>query len=117
MTTATRFGPLQWAIVLLTLFTAVVHLWLGISIPDTIFLLNGLGYLGLLGLLYLPLGFVAPYRNLVRWGLIAYTAVTVFAWWFLDEHKTMPLAYVTKAAEIALIVCLWLEWQQSRDAA
>jgi len=115
VTTATRFGPLQWAIVLLTLFTAVVHLWLGISIPDTIFLLNGLGYLGLLGLLYLPLGFVAPYRNLVRWGLIAYTAVTFFAWVFIGARG--PLAYANKAGELALIVCLWLEWQQSRDAA
>lgn len=114
MTTASKFGPLQWAIVVLVIFTAAVHLWLGISIPDTVFLLNGLGYLGLLGLLYLPLALLTPYRNVVRWVLIAYAAVTIFAWWFLDDQKSMPLAYITKASEVALIACLWLEWQRGQ---
>ena len=109
VTTASKFGPLQWAIVVLVVFTAAVHIWLGISIPDTVFLLNGLGYLGLLGLLYLPLALLTPYRNIVRWVLIAYAAVTIFAWWFLDDQKSMPLAYITKASEVALIAFLSLE--------
>ena len=114
MTTTSKFGPLQWAIVVLAVCTAAVQLWLGISIPDNVFLLNGLGYLGLLGLLYLPLALLTPYRNIVRWVLIAYTAVTIFAWWFLDDQKSMPLAYITKASEVALIACLWLESQRGR---
>jgi hypothetical protein len=115
VTNASKFGPLQWAIVLLTLYTAAVHIWLGVSIPDTVFLLNGIGYLGLLGLLYLPIAFVAPHRNLVRWLLIAYTAVTFFAWVFIGARSTV--AYIDKVSELALIVCLWLEWQRNRRAA
>lgn len=115
MATANKFGPLQWAIVLLTIFTAGVHLWLGYSISDVVFLLNGIGYLVLLGLLYLPIAFLVPYRNIVRWVLIAYTAVTFFAWVFIGARNT--LAYVDKASEIALIICLWLEWQRSRQIA
>ena len=115
VTTASKLGPLQWAIVLLTLYTAAVHIWLGLSIPDTVFLLNGIGYLGLLGLLYLPIALIAPYRNQVRWVLIAYTAVTFFAWVFIGARSTV--AYIDKASEVALIVCLWLEWQRNRRAA
>ena len=112
MTTASKFGPLQWAIVVLVVFTAAVHIWLGLSIPDNVFLLNGLGYLGLLGLLYLPLAFLTPYRNIVRWVLIAYTAITFFAWVSFGARNAV--AYIDKASEIALIVCLWLEWQRGR---
>lgn len=118
MTTASKFGPLQWVIVILTVFTAGVHLWIGLAVmspPDAIFILNGIGYLGLLGLLYLPIGMIAPHRHVVRWVLIAYTAVTFFAWLFIGARST--LAYIDKAAELALIICLWLEWQQERRRA
>ncbi len=118
MTTASKFGALQWVIVILTVFTAGVHLWIGVVVmspPDLIFVLNGIGYLGLLGLLYLPIGAVAPYRHGVRWVLIAYTAITFFAWLFIGARST--LAYIDKAAELALIICLWLEWQQGRRNA
>ena len=126
MTTATKFGTLQWAIIGLTLTTAAIHIWFASLWSDMIFLLNGLGYLGLLGLLYLPLAFLAPYRNLVRWVLIAYTAVTFFAWLFiglgsplagpvdLSDTKTI-IAYIDKASELALITCLWLEWRRVRS--
>lgn len=116
MATANKFGPLQWAIVLLTVFTAGIHLWIGlIEISDPIFVLNGVGYLVLLGLLYLPIAFLVPYRNIARWVLIAYTAVTLFAWVFLGVRDVR--AYIDKASEIALIICLWLEWQRGRQTA
>jgi hypothetical protein len=118
VTTASKFGPLQWVIVILTVFTAAVHLWIGVALmspPDPIFILNGVGYLGLLGLLYLPIGVVAPYRHVVRWVLIGYAAITFFAWLFIGARSTM--AYIDKAAELALIICLWLEWQQGRRSA
>jgi hypothetical protein len=41
------FGVVPLLIVLLALFAAAVHLYLGVIYPDTLFVLNGLGYLGL----------------------------------------------------------------------
>lgn len=118
MNTARAFGPLQWAIVLLAAATAAIHLWLAFQFPagpDPLFILNGLGYLGLTALLYLPIPALARYRNLVRWVLIAYTLVTVLAWVFIGVRS--PLAFVDKAIEIALVICLWLEWSQARVRA
>ena len=46
----TGFGALQAGIVLLTLATAIIHLTL--LFPDTLFILNGLGYLVLLALVF-----------------------------------------------------------------
>lgn len=109
-------GPLQWAIILLTVATALIHIVLAFQFEggaDPIFLLNGAGYLGLLGLLYLPLAPVMRYRMLVRWVLIGYTAITVLAWLFIGVRS--PVAYADKAIEVALIICLWLEWQQTRS--
>ena len=45
---ATQFGVLQIAIILLTVATAVIHLYLGLSFGMTMFILNGIGYFGLL---------------------------------------------------------------------
>ncbi len=112
MKTASKFGLLQWTIVILTVFTAGVHIWLGLTFPDNVFLLNGLGYLALTALLFLPLPALARYHNLVRWVLIGYTLVTVVAWYFIGVRST--IAYVDKAVELVLIVCLTLDWLLAR---
>jgi hypothetical protein len=105
-----RFGALQIGIILLTIATAVIHIVLAF---DWLFYANALGYLGLLALLYLPVPAVAPYRGTVRWVLIAYTAVTIIAWIFIGTRD--PLAYLTKAIEVVLIVLLYMEGQQARS--
>jgi hypothetical protein len=109
-----RFGAMQIAIVLLTIATALVHLYLAIFQMhfDLLFIANGLGYLGLLGLLYLPIPMVTPYRAIVRWIFIIFTVVTVVAWYAIGTRDM--LAYVTKAIEIVLIILLFLEGQQTR---
>jgi hypothetical protein len=115
MTTARRFGLLQGAIVLAAVTTALIHIWLAFQFPggvDPVFVLNGVGYLGLTALLFLPLPWLAPYRTLIRWVLIGYTLVTVLAWVFVGVRSS--LAYLDKAVELLLIACLWLDWQQSR---
>lgn len=104
------FGPLQYGIIALTLATAAIHFFL--LFPDKVFILNALGYVALLGALYLPLAALAPYRNWARWGLIIYTAVTIVLWAFVGSRDW--LAYLTKAIELALIVLLWLEGQQAQ---
>lgn len=111
-TTKPTFGPLQIGIVVLTLATAVIHLVLAIPNQLVLFYLNALGYVALLAALYLPIAALASYRNLVRWALIAYTAVTVIAWVAIGERNT--IAYADKAIEVALIVLLLLEGRRAK---
>ena len=119
----TRSGPLQIAVILLALATAAVHIYLALFVikpsPDIVFLLNGLGYLGLTAALYLSLGFLARWRSLVRWVLIGYTALTVLLWVFmvLVPGTATTLGWVTKAIEVALIVLLFLDGQRDAETA
>ena len=115
MTTTRRFGGLQVIILLAAMATALIHIRLAFQFPegvDGVFLLNGLGYLGLVALLLLPLPALDRPRNIVRWVLIGYTLVTVLAWLFIGARS--PIAYLDKAIELLLIVCLWLDWQRAR---
>jgi hypothetical protein len=99
MTTTRRFGVLQATIGLAAVTTALIHIWLAFQFPggvDPVFILNGLGYVGLTALLLLPLPHIDPYRNLIRWVLIGYTLVTVLAWVFVGVRS--PLAYPAQPA-------------------
>ena len=125
MSNGRTLGSLQWGIVALTVITAIIHIWLGLGFLNQgglIFVLNGVGYLGLLALLYLNIPVLARSRNVIRWLLIAYTAVTVVAWLFIGTgspfagpvHMGTPtiVAYIDKLVEIVLIVLLWLDGQR-----
>jgi O-antigen ligase len=112
-----RFGLLQGMIVLAAMATALIHIVLAFQFSggvDRVFLLNGLGYLVLTALLFAPFSALDRYRNAVRWGLIVYTLVTVLAWLFIGARS--PIAYVDKTIELLLVICLWLDWQQSRTS-
>jgi hypothetical protein len=98
---------LRTGIVLLTLGTALIHLQL--AFPDPVFILNGLGYLTLLVALYLPQ--LARYRNVVRWVLVGYAALTIFLWVLIGART--PIGYIDKAIEVALIALLLLEIRRS----
>jgi hypothetical protein len=64
-------------IFLLTLATAYIHLFLalsatpyyGLNFGVILFILNGLGYLVLLGALQLPIPQLRRFRSLARWAL------------------------------------------------
>jgi hypothetical protein len=106
----TQFSPLQIGIILLTVATAVIHLALGIpnvaAMPSMwMFILNGIGYLVLVTALYLPQ--LQKQRSLIRWALIAFTAVTVLGWVFIGQRSM--IGYVDKIIEVALIVLLFIE--------
>ena len=103
---------LRIGIIVLTLATALIHLQL--AFPDPAFILNGLGYLGLLAALYLPIPPVARYRNLVRWALVGYAALSIVLWIFLGART--PTGYTVKAIEVALIALLLLEARSARSA-
>lgn len=108
-TVKTKFGPLQIAIIFLTVATALIHIWLAISSNLIMFYLNGLGYIVLVVALYLPR--FAQRRNTIRWILMGYTAVTILGWVVIGERTT--IAYIDKLIELALIGLLWVESRQT----
>lgn len=82
-----KLKPIHWGIVVLVLITAVLHLGAAFDrilfpegTPDPLFLLNGLGYLGLLGAYFLPIPFFQSKHKLVWWVLFIYVIVTIIAW-------------------------------------
>lgn len=107
-------GLARACIILLTVATALIHIALAFQFPDgpdPIFILNGLGYLGLLALLYLPLTPLKRYRPVIRWVLMAYVALTLLLW--IRFGARTPVAYLDKVIEVALITLLWMEAQQT----
>ncbi len=104
-----ELNSIQKGVVGLTLVTALIHLVLGLGSSDILFFLlifNFVGYVGLLMALY----FLSRFENnreQVRIGLIAYTAITIiayFVWYFPDLID--PLGLATKLIEVVLIVLL-----------
>lgn len=91
------------AIVGLTVVTGWIHLRLG----GTLLVLNGLGYLVAAVAMVVPIPFVARLRWFVRLGLIGYATATIVGWYLIGPR--FDLAYISKAAEVALIGLLLVE--------
>jgi hypothetical protein len=106
-------GVLWVGIFLLTLATALIHLvlaftaipYFGLNFGVVLFILNGLGYLVLLGALQLPIPQLRRFRSLARWALVAYAALTIVLWVIIAPVYDF-IGYTDKAIEIALIVLL-----------
>jgi hypothetical protein len=100
-------------ILLLALATAVIHLFLafsaiplfGLNFGVVLFILNGLGYLGLLAALQLPIPQLARFRSAARWALVAYAALTIVLWFIMAPSYEI-IGYIDKAIEVALIALL-----------
>ena len=109
-----KMGGLQMSIVALALSTAAIHFFR--NFPDVVFILNCLGYLGLLAALYLPAPFFASRRGLVRTVLMGFAALTIIAWIGMGDKSlaTGYVGYIDKVIEIVLIILLWLEHQRSK---
>lgn len=105
-------GPVQIAIIVLTIATAAIHLYLvkelvAAGMSGWMFILNGLGYLSLLAALFLPVPIFLRYRSVIRILLMLFTLVTILGWVFMGARSIW--GYTDKAIEIALLVCLWLD--------
>ena len=83
--------------------TAVASM--GFNFGVMLFILNGLGYLGLLAVLQLPIRQLARFRSAARWALIAFAALTIVLFFLMAPTYTI-LGYVDKAIEVALIALL-----------
>ena len=70
-----------------------------------LFILNGLGYLGLLAALQLPIPQLARSRSAVRWALVAYAALTIVLWIIMAPEYEI-IGYIDKVIEVALIALL-----------
>lgn len=110
---------LRVAIVVFGLWTAIVHLYLlvrpgyGFNYPfPGAFLLNGLGYLILLGAMFLNIQALDNVRKYLPWALMLFAAVTIasFLKWG-DMHD--GLGWVTKVDEVLLIISTFLYQRQS----
>jgi hypothetical protein len=139
-------GPLQIAIIILVVFTALVHLQRGIGMSaggpprrigapggapggpprggggfnimrmlplplPILFLLNGIGYLVLVGALYLPQ--LRQYQRALRWALIAFAAVTFVMYFLISGFRPNPIGLFDKLVELTLIILLIVDGRQS----
>jgi biotin transporter BioY len=107
---------LRVGIFVLTLATALIHIFLafsaipyyGLNFGVMLFILNGLGYLGLLAVLQLPIPRLARFRSAARWVLVAYAALTIVLWVIMAPVFDF-IGYTDKAIEIVLIALLLAE--------
>ena len=104
----------QLSIRALVVATAIIHFSRAIADPEirVLFILNGLGYLGLGTLLFLPQ--LLRWRRWIRWALIGYTTLTVVlyvVWGLMSGDWVFPLGPLDKVIELSLI---WLLWQEDR---
>jgi hypothetical protein len=104
-----RGAMLRLGILALALATALIHIVLAIPSNLVMFYLNGLGYIALAAALFVPQ--LQPYGRLVRYALLALTAVTIVGWAIVGERSA--LAYVDKLIELALIALLVVEMRAS----
>lgn len=107
--TKVRIGAVQIGIIVLTIAIALIHFTR--NFPDPMFMLNGLGYLTLLGGLLLPLPQLARYRSAIRWAFIAFTVVTILAWVAIGER--ILIGYIAKLIEVGLIGLLFVDAREN----
>jgi hypothetical protein len=98
--------PLRIGVIVLTIGTALIHIYLGLQ-GFPLFILNGLGYLVLLAALTLPISRLSGYRNLTRWVLVGYAALTIFLWILVGARNS--IGYTDKIIELALISVLLIQ--------
>lgn len=102
------------SILVLAVITALVHLGLGFSFSNTLFILNGIGYLALTYALLWPPSFLAGQKSLIRWAFLGYTALTFVLYFVMNGAGAFMIGdspnYVglaTKLVELLLVVSLF----------
>ena len=113
-----NLAPRHYGIILATLATAFLHLSLYSILGVDPIVLNGFGYLALLGAYFLPISFFQQRHKLVWWGLLGYTALTLFLWLILGEKNfnasaSAAIGYYAKVAELFLVGFLFADRPKS----
>ena len=104
----------QIGILVSALATAILHLSLFASYGFDPIVLNGLGYVGLLGAYFLPIPLFQQRHNLVWWGIVGYTILTIVLWVIMGDKtfvfgSSAAIGYYAKAAEVVLLGLLWAD--------
>ena len=113
-----NLAPRHYGIIIATLATAYLHLSLYSILGFDPIVLNGLGYLVLLGAYFLPIPFFQQKHQLVWWGLLGYTALTLVLWVVMGEKNfyaspSAAIGYYAKAAELFLLGFLYADKPKS----
>ena len=108
----------QIGIIITTLATALLHLSLFSKMGVDPIVLNGFGYLGLLGAYFLPISFFQQRHKLVWWVLLGYTVLTFVLWIVMGDKNfvagtSSAVGYYAKAAELFLLGFLWADKPKS----
>ncbi|HLO33869.1 MAG TPA: hypothetical protein VK249_32270 [Anaerolineales bacterium] len=118
-----KFTGKHYVIIILTLLTAFLHLAAALDKqlfpdgPDPLFILNGLGYLGLLGAYFLPISFLQQRHELVRRVYMGYAILTILAWIFIWVIQAVIIngtpffahdSLYGVPAKISEVILLWL---------
>ena len=121
----------HYAIIILTLITAILHLAAAFDKelfpegPDLLFILNGLGYLGLMGAYFLPISFFQQKHELVRRAYILFAIVTIAAWvfiWVIQYVIIQGVPFFSHdsiygvPAKISELLLIWFLSQDKRTA-
>lgn len=105
-------SALRIGVILLTLAASVIHFYICIAVVQTdgfsplviAWILNGLGYLGLLAAY---LGYIPFFKGKVTgWALAAFAVVTIIAWVIIDDHIA-KIGWVTAVIELALALLVY----------
>ena len=122
----------HYAIIILTLITAFMHFAAALDKqlfpdgPDPLFILNGLGYLGLLGAYFLPISFFQQRHELVRRGYMLFAIITIVAWIFIWVIQYVIIQHVPLfshdslygvPSKISEVILLWLLSQDKATGA
>jgi hypothetical protein len=99
-------------VIITGVITALIHLFLGFrSLNDNLgipFILNGISYLVLVYAVVAPPSFLEGRESLMHYLLMAFAALTIVLWYFLNGDFSDPIGLVTKIDEILLIIFTWL---------
>ena len=101
-------------IIVTNLATAFLHLSLYPQMGADPIVLNGAGYLGLLGAYFMPMEMLQKNHKMVWWGMFGYTALTIVLWFILGDKNfvagsSSATGYYAKAAEVLLMAFLWAD--------
>jgi hypothetical protein len=107
---------LRLAIIILTLLTAAIHVYLNFNTGtfsfQPVFTLNALGYLALLALFFkwIDVPFLRGREKLLWYAFMGYTALTLVAYFAVNGAAGFanPVGLIDKVVELFLLIALWL---------
>ena len=106
---------LRYAILVLGLITAIIHLVIlpAIGFEWLLMPLNGLGYLVLTGVVFFEPAFLAKWRKQILYLFMAYNLITILGYFYVNIFMFGPLTFkpldaFTKLVEVLLMVVLWM---------